>query len=297
MTGSGGSPANAADFAGGVLPIGHGQLRRRRDQQDHHRQRRRRHRGGGRRELHRHAVEPTGGARSPPRAATGTILNDDPAPRALDRGGAASARRRATAAARRSPSPSRARADHGHEQRAWAVTGSGGAGERGRLHRRHAALGHGQLRRRPTSQTITVNVAGDTIVEPNEGFTVTLSDAGAGQSAPPPPRRDPQRRLQVLRPTSRQSLTDVTASTIDGNGTPNDNIANAILRALLRRMGCGLSAVPDPIRYRPLALGRSSPAAPGWTHSLGTVATATSSAIRRRARRRYHHQLRRQRRD
>ena len=31
-----------------------------------------------------------------------------------------------------------------------------------------------------TSKTITVNVAGDTIVEPDEGFTVTLSNPATG---------------------------------------------------------------------------------------------------------------------
>ena len=30
-----------------------------------------------------------------------------------------------------------------------------------------------------TSQTITVNVAGDTVVEPDQGFTVTLSNPAA----------------------------------------------------------------------------------------------------------------------
>ena len=37
------------------------------------------------------------------------------------------------------------------------------------------SFGHSQFRGGETSKTITVNVAGNTVVEPDEGFTVTLS--------------------------------------------------------------------------------------------------------------------------
>ena len=56
VTGSGANAASAADFTGGALPSGDGQLRCRRDQQDNHRERRRRCRAGGRRGLHRHPL-------------------------------------------------------------------------------------------------------------------------------------------------------------------------------------------------------------------------------------------------
>jgi hypothetical protein len=68
----------------------------------------------------------------------------------------------------------------------WAVTGSG-------LNPANAAdfggtLPSGQVAFAPgeTTKTITVNVRGDTVVEPDEGFTVTLSGAsGAAQITGP----------------------------------------------------------------------------------------------------------------
>jgi len=71
----------------------------------------------------------------------------------------------------------------GTSSAAWAVTGSGvspAAGSDfagGALPTGTVSFTAGQ-----TSQTITVNVAGDSTVEPNEGFTVSLSGASAGTS-------------------------------------------------------------------------------------------------------------------
>jgi hypothetical protein len=113
---------------------------------------------------------------------------------------------------------------------AWAVTGSGGSPANaadfagGVLPSGTLSFTAGQ-----TIKIITVNVAGDTTVEPDEGFTVTLSNASAGTSistatATGEIRNDdfgfPGQQAASLPP-------DVTASTIDGNGTPNDNVANA----------------------------------------------------------------------
>ena len=54
------------------------------------------------------------------------------------------------------------------------------SGQRGGL-RRHAAQRGGELRgRRDAPRPITVNVSGDTLVEPDEGFSVTLSNASGG---------------------------------------------------------------------------------------------------------------------
>ena len=154
VTGSGANPATAADFTGGVLPDGHGELRRRRDQQDDHVN-----------VAGDTAVESTEGftvTLSNPSAgtaigtatATGTILNDDAAPG-----------RRC-----RSPRPTPARARvtaadslhlHGDAHRQhdggldrglcrggqWQQPGNGG-----RLRRRRPAHGNGELRRRRDQQ-------------------------------------------------------------------------------------------------------------------------------------------------
>ena len=63
----------------------------------------------------------------------------------------------------------------------WAVAGSGASPAAGSDFA-GAVLPSGTVSfaAGETSKTITVNVAGDTVVEPNEGFTVTLSNPAAG---------------------------------------------------------------------------------------------------------------------
>ena len=183
VTGSGGSPANAADFAGGVLPSGTLSFAAGQTSQTI-------------------TVNVAGDTTVEPdegftvtlygvrrwdhigtAAATGTILNDDALASQLSiAAGDAQPRRRVIPAARRSPSPSPVRATPtGTSTVAWAVTGSGGSPANaadfagGVLPSGTLNFAAGQ-----TSQTITVNVAGDTTVEADEGFTVTLSNPSAG---------------------------------------------------------------------------------------------------------------------
>jgi hypothetical protein len=85
---------------------------------------------------------------------------------------------RATRAPRPSPSPSRAAGTTGSTTTVnWAVTGSGAnpanaADFGGTLPSGTLSFAAGE-----TSKTMTVNVSGDTLAEPDEGFTVTLSGA------------------------------------------------------------------------------------------------------------------------
>ena len=231
VTGSGGSPANAADFTGGVLPSGTLSFAAGQTSQtitvnvagDT-------------------TVEadegftvtlsnPSAGTTIGTAAATGTILNDDALASQLSI--AAGNASRAEGNFGSTPftfTVTRSGGTTGTSSVAWAVTGSGGSPANaadftgGVLPSGTLSFAAGQ-----TSQTITVNVAGDRIVEPNEGFTVTLSNASAGTSISTATATGTIRN-DDFRFSGQQagSLSpDVTASTIDGNGTPNDNIANA----------------------------------------------------------------------
>ncbi len=108
---------------------------------------------------------------------------------------------RATAAARRSPSTvTRTGSTAAASTVAFAVAGAGAnpAGGR-RLHRRGFPTGTVSFAAGETTKTITVNVAGDSTVEPNENFTVDVVQprAPARPSAPHSRHRHhPQRRQQ-----------------------------------------------------------------------------------------------------
>ena len=231
VTGSGGSPANAADFTGGVLPSGTLSFAAGQTSQtitvnvagDT-------------------TVEadegftvtlsnPSAGTTIGTAAATGTILNDDALASQLSiAAGNASQAEGNSGSTPFTFTVTRSGGTTGTSSVAWAVTGSGGSPANaadftgGVLPSGTLSFAAGQ-----TSQTITVNVAGDSTVEPNEGFTVTLSNASAGTSISTATATGTIRN-DDFRFSGQQagSLSpDVTASTIDGNGTPNDNIANA----------------------------------------------------------------------
>ena len=232
LTGSGANAADAADFTGGTLPTGRSASLPARPASRHH-QRRRRHAAEAN-EGFTVTLSPRRGTTITTAAATGTIVNDDAsasvgdcgnecqpgrghhrqhavhvhghAARAARRGRAARpGRRPAAAAVRRAPADFAARRD--------AASGT----------LQPPAAGQ-------TSQTTTVNRRRPTWpVEPDEGFTVTLSNASAGTSISTATATGTIRN-DDFRFSGQQagSLSpDVTASTIDGNGTPNDNIANA----------------------------------------------------------------------
>jgi predicted extracellular nuclease/methionine-rich copper-binding protein CopC len=64
----------------------------------------------------------------------------------------------------------------------WAVTGLGGAGQASAADFSGAISGTLTFTGAETSKTITLNVVGDLAVEPNEAFSVTLSNASAGSA-------------------------------------------------------------------------------------------------------------------
>ena len=68
----------------------------------------------------------------------------------------------------------------------WAVTGLGGAGQAGAADFSGAVSGTLTFTGAETSKTITLNVGGDLAVEPNEAFSVTLSNASAGSAITTP---------------------------------------------------------------------------------------------------------------
>ena len=183
MTGSGANPAAAADFAGGVLPTGTVSFAA----------------GETSKTITVNVAgdstvepaenftvalsNPSAGTTIGTATATGTILNDDTAPgpslsiaaanASLNEGNSGSTAFTFTV--------TRSGTTTGSSTASYAVTGSGanpataadftgGAFPTGTV-----SFAAGE-----TSKTITVNVAADATVEPNEGFTVTLSNPSAG---------------------------------------------------------------------------------------------------------------------
>ncbi|MEJ0017978.1 MAG: Calx-beta domain-containing protein [Acetobacteraceae bacterium] len=121
----------------------------------------------------------TGGATITTAAATGTILNDD-----TSLAIAAAAASKAEGQSGATPltfTVTRSGVTTGATSVNWAVAGSG-ASPAAAADFQGAALPSGVVTfaAGETSKTITVNVAGDTVVEPNETFAVTLSGATGG---------------------------------------------------------------------------------------------------------------------
>ena len=182
VTGSGGSPANAADFTGGVLPSGTLSFTAGQTSQT----------------ISVNVAgdttveadegftvtlsNPSAGTTIGTAAATGTILNDDALASQLSiAAGNASQAEGNSGSTPFTFTVTRSGDTTGTSSVAWAVTGSGGSPANaadfagGVLPSGTLSFAAGQ-----TSQTITVNVAGDTTVEPDEGFTVTLSNRLGG---------------------------------------------------------------------------------------------------------------------
>ena len=95
----------------------------------------------------------------------------------------------------------------------WAVTGSGANPANGAdfvggpLPSGHVSFSAGE-----TEQTITVNVNGDTNVESNEGFTVTLSGASGGAQV-----TTATATARFRTTTSRWSIAALSANKAEGN--------------------------------------------------------------------------------
>ncbi len=183
VTGSGANAANAADFAGGVLPSGLvsfavGETSKTVTVQVA---------GDTLVEANEGFTVtlsgPSAGTVIGTAAAVGSILNDDVAP------GSTLAIAAASAVLSEGNSGStaftftvtRTGSTSGASSANWAVTGSGASAANG-ADFTGGALPSGvvSFAAGETSKTVTVQVAGDTLVEANEGFTVTLSGPSAG---------------------------------------------------------------------------------------------------------------------
>ena len=179
VTGSGASPANAADFATGVLPSGTVNFAATQTSQvvtinvsgDAS--------GGAGRGLHRHAVR-SERRDSGTATALGTIQNDDAITLSIAATDAARPEGNAGSTAF-TFTVTRSGDTSGISIVNYAVTGSSAspADARGFPAARCPA-GRSTSPPRKTSVLVTINVSGDTAVEPNEGFTVTLSGAIGG---------------------------------------------------------------------------------------------------------------------
>ncbi|MCA9248043.1 MAG: hypothetical protein KDA42_13035, partial [Planctomycetales bacterium] len=175
VTGSGGNPANAADFGGalpsGAVNFGDGQTTQTITINVS---------GDTAVELDEGFTvtlsAPTGGATIGTASATGTIQNDDSAGQLSVVATDANKPEGDAGPTAFTFTVNRANGSSGAVSVDYAVTGSGGSPANAADFGGAFPSGTVNFADGQTSQTITVNVSGDTTIEPNEGFTVTLSN-------------------------------------------------------------------------------------------------------------------------